>query len=143
MIGVFNLGLIALFGYDYFKSAGTDIIELSFYVLAILSVYTIPMMYQMGGLWLVMVPFTLSWHSMDSTRYGKKKMVNACVDFLTVAMAWLFSTVQLMVPGLTAAFGLRLYYQDSLIILGINGIAKNIKKRFGKSRDGLFSRRFG
>ena len=143
MIGVFNLGLIALFGYDYFKSAGTDIIELSFYVLAILSVYTIPMMYQMGGLWFVMVPFTLCL-AFDGFYqiWQKEKWSMHVLISLTVAMAWLFSTVQLMVPGLTAAFGLQLYYQDSLIILGINGIAKNIKKRFGKSHDGLFSRRF-
>ena len=54
---------------------------------------------------------------------------------LSIAMAWFFSTIQLCIPALSLAFGAQLYFQDSMIILGVIGIAQQIKKSWTSTND--------
>jgi cation transport ATPase len=133
-----NLILITLLGSEYFIAAKASMRYLAPMMLGLLIMLCLPVMVPIVALqymhtWMVGVScmlvatIGLLWSIRDTLNMET-------LIVLAITMAWLFSTMQLCFPVLASAFGLQLYFQDSMIILGVVGLAKQLKADWQKDK---------
>lgn len=139
MVAALNLGLIVWLGWDYFKTAKSSLMYLMPAILVMLVIVTLPFIMPVAVsswsfLWSVCLAFSVStvvW----TAWYIRQSLSMETLITLSISMAWLFSTLQLLIPVLSVAFGAQIYFHDSMIILGVVGIATQIKNSWSIQRN--------
>lgn len=131
IVAAVNLALITWLGWDHFKSAWSSLKYLLPPILMMLGLISAPFV-----LPLLTASFFTIWATITALSVIsvvgiawqiRTELSMETLITLSISMAWLFSTLQLCIPALSIAFGAQLYFQDSMIILGIIGIATQIK----------------
>ncbi len=123
-----NLAVIIYFGYPYFEKSHQALAWLLPAMIILFMILSAPIVFSFtvtlpNGLWwaallaadLIFI-LTMVWQS--SLEINMESLVS-----FTVLMAWFFSSIQILFPIFTTAFGAQLYFQDSLIILGLSGLS--------------------
>lgn len=132
IISGFNLGLIMWQGWDYFATAKQSLMYLTPVLFSLIGFISMPFL--LPG-WVAAHVYV--WTSLTVTSmvalvglawYKRGTLSMETLIALSITMAWAFSTLQLLIPALSAAFGAQLYFQDSMIILGVVGLAQQIKQ---------------
>tara|TARA_X000000950_G_C13916960_1_gene661509 strand:- start:622 stop:1626 length:1005 start_codon:yes stop_codon:yes gene_type:complete len=130
LVAFLNLLLIYTFGSSYFKEAGFDTLSLLLYVVMIFTVVTVPVLWSLGHWYLVLEPVAMILPMIGLYQiWSHQEWSMSALICLSVLLAWAFSTLQLLCPGLCVGFGMQLYYQDSLLILGVNNLARYLKSQ--------------
>lgn len=130
LVAFLNLLLIYTFGANYFKEAGFDTLSLLLYVVMIFSVVMVPVLWSLGHWYLVLEPVVMVLPMIGLYQiWSHQAWSMSALICLSVLLAWAFSTLQLLCPGLCVGFGMQLYYQDSLLILGVNNLARYLKSQ--------------
>lgn len=134
-----NLALITWLGWDYFKVAKSALLYLLPPLVLLLAVIVMPIVFPVTAGILGFICPTLAAGIMVAiigiVWFKRNILTMETLITLSIAMAWLFSTIQLCIPALSLAFGAQLYFQDSMIILGVIGIAQQIKKSWTSTND--------
>ena len=138
MVAGVNLGLIVWLGWGHFKAAQTSLKYLIPPIICMLSFMTMPLlMPTVIASWTVLwsIGLGLSTFSVVGIAWHQRQSLSMeTLITLAVTMAWIFSTVQLWIPALSVAFGAQIYFHDSMIILGIIGIASYLKNSWAPSK---------
>lgn len=139
MVAGVNLALIVWLGWGHFKAAQTSLKYLIPPITLMATFMTIPLlMPTVMASWPILwsIGFALSTFSVAGISwYHRQSLSMETLITLAVTMAWIFSTLQLCIPALSVAFGTQIYFHDSMIILGIVGIAGYLKNSWTTSKE--------
>ncbi|MDG2348499.1 MAG: hypothetical protein P8L77_03440 [Gammaproteobacteria bacterium] len=139
MVAGVNLALIIWLGWDHFKAAQTSLKYLIPPITSMLAFMTMPLlMPTVIASWSILwsIGLALSTFSVAGISwYQRQSLSMETLITLAVTMAWIFSTLQLCIPALSVAFGAQIYFHDSMIILGVVGIAGYLKNSWTTSKE--------
>lgn len=139
MVAGVNLALIIWLGWDHFKAAKTSLKYLIPPIASMLAFMTMPLLMPTAiASWSMLwsIGLALSTFSVAGISwYQRQSLSMETLITLAVTMAWIFSTLQLCIPALSVAFGAQIYFHDSMIILGVVGIAGYLKNSWTTSKE--------